>query len=53
MALVVAVTASGSSGVFSFKKYSTRVFARKCYLRLWDAKFPKAMVHFSVKSTVS
>lgn len=28
------VVASGSSGMFSFKKYSTLAFARKHYLKL-------------------
>lgn len=44
--VVVEVVASGSSGMFSFKKYSTLAFARKHYLCLRDTKLPKAMPHF-------
>lgn len=34
LVVVVEVVARGSSGVFSFKNYSTLVFARKHYLSL-------------------
>lgn len=44
--LVVEVVASGSSGMFSFKKYSISTFARKHYLSLWGTKFPKAVLPF-------
>lgn len=46
LVVVVEVVASGSSGMFSFKKYSTSVFARKHYLSLGDTKSPKAKLHF-------
>lgn len=44
--VVLEVVASGSSGMFSFKKYSTLAFARKHCLNLRDTKSPKAMLHF-------
>lgn len=46
LVVVVEMVASGHSGMFSFKKYSTSVFARKHYLSLRDTKSPKAMLHF-------
>lgn len=44
--VVLEVVASGSSGMFSFEKYSTLAFARKHYLNPRDTKSPKAMLHF-------
>ena len=44
--VVVALGASGSCGMFSFKKYSTLAFARKHYWSLQDTKSLKAMLSF-------
>lgn len=44
--VVVEVVANGSCGMFSFKKYSTLVFARKHYWSLQDTKSPKAILSF-------
>ena len=44
--VVVALGASGSCRMFSFKKYSTLAFARKHYWSLQDTKSLKAMLSF-------